>query len=520
MNAPQESTLPSQGGSLLDQSAIPKYTAAFVLLFTVLAVQRFISSRKLSRFPNVNKLLDGKDKSYFNRATDVWNIGYDKYRDTIWRYSTPDADHLVVPIRYAEELRKMPDDVIDVKPPQHITFQSEFTFIQPDDHLLQALIKADLTPTIPHLVGPLADEATRTVTEGLGPCDDWTDYPLYHKMVEFVAIVSGSVFVGTELSRRPEYLDAAINYTYNSFGAADSLKTWPVFLRKVAGSFLDTRVSKLREHRKRVLAFLMPYVQKRMALRDQGGDDIPNDMIQWAVNRAPKLNMDTPEKIANTLGLLGMVAVHTTAINATQPLFDIVAHCPEVIPELRKEITSVLEANGGVFTAKAVADMKLMDSILKESQRLNPSIWSSFSRWVGKDVTLSDGAVIPKNVIVTTAFKRVTLDEEYYPDANRFNPYRFVDIRSGKVDDPLQYKNKEQYQFISATKEFMAFGYGRHACPGRFFAGVEIKLILAAILMNYDVKLPKGVKGRYEDLKIGDMINPDPSNKLSFRKIQ
>jgi hypothetical protein len=27
----------------------------------------------------------------------------------------------------------------------------------------------------------------------------------------------------------------------------------------------------------------------------------------------------------------------------------------------------------------------------------------------------------------------------------------------------MAYKNKEQYQFVTVTKDFMAFGYGRHA---------------------------------------------------------
>jgi cytochrome P450 len=33
-----------------------------------------------------------------------------------------------------------------------------------------------------------------------------------------------------------------------------------------------------------------------------------------------------------------------------------------------------------------------------------------------------------------------------------------------------------------------SFGHGRHACPGRFFAATEMKLLVAYIMMNYDVK--------------------------------
>lgn len=38
-----------------------------------------------------------------------------------------------------------------------------------------------------------------------------------------------------------------------------------------------------------------------------------------------------------------------------------------------------------------------------------------------------------------------------------------MNLRKGTVEDPLAYKNREQYQFVTVTKDFMAFGYGRHA---------------------------------------------------------
>lgn len=45
----------------------------------------------------------------------------------------------------------------------------------------------------------------------------------------------------------------------------------------------------------------------------------------------------------------------------------------------------------------------------------------------------------------------------------------------------------------------LTWGYGRHACPGRFLANNELKMILAHALINYDWKLPDGVTERYPD---------------------
>ena len=49
---------------------------------------------------------------------------------------------------------------------------------------------------------------------------------------------------------------------------------------------------------------------------------------------------------------------------------------------------------------------------------------------------------------------------------------------------------------MNTSETFLAFGHGRHACPGRFFAVHELKLLMAYIVLNYDVEfLPKRPEG-------------------------
>jgi cytochrome P450 len=39
---------------------------------------------------------------------------------------------------------------------------------------------------------------------------------------------------------------------------------------------------------------------------------------------------------------------------------------------------------------------------------------------------------------------------------------------------------------VSMIPEYIGFGYGIHACPGRFFAANEVKIALIFMLLNYD----------------------------------
>lgn len=54
-----------------------------------------------------------------------------------------------------------------------------------------------------------------------------------------------------------------------------------------------------------------------------------------------------------------------------------------------------------------------------------------------------------------------------------------------------------KHQFVSVSTGSLIFGYARHACPGRFFAGNEIKLILLKLLQAFGIQRgPKAFGGR------------------------
>lgn len=73
---------------------------------------------------------------------------------------------------------------------------------------------------------------------------------------------------------------------------------------------------------------------------------------------------------------------------------------------------------------------------------------------------------------------------------------------------------------MSVTKENMSFGFGRHACPGRFFAANEIKLILARLLLDYDLRMPPGVDEPYRNLAIGVVNGTDTTKEIHLRRVQ
>lgn len=123
-------------------------------------------------------------------------------------------------------------------------------------------------------------------------------------------------------------------------------------------------------------------------------------------------------------------------------------------------------------------------------------------RDVCKDVTLSDGLFLPKGTFVNANGYQITHDPavlESDSDPNSFDGLRYYNMRKRLTKTGQDEKEVAgKHQFVSVSNSSLMFGYGKHACPGRFFAGNEIKLILAKILLEFDLKMPPGAQGRYE----------------------
>jgi cytochrome P450 len=116
----------------------------------------------------------------------------------------------------------------------------------------------------------------------------------------------------------------------------------------------------------------------------------------------------------------------------------------------------------------------------------------SFYREVGMGriaattIELPGGFTIPKGTSVIVS-SHARLDPNVYPEPNRFDGYRFLHLRQKSPE-------QERYcQLVSSAKDHMGFGFGKHTCPGRFFAAAEVKIALCHILLKYDIMLVDGI---------------------------
>lgn len=311
-------------------------------------------------------------------------------------------------------------------------------------------------------------------------------------------------------------LSDTVHFTESVMGAIHILQPWSGWLRPIAQFFKSERaqLAKSWKHLKSSKRSLIPVIRQRRE-DVKAGRASYNDMLAWMMAKADKWGQ-SDDDLAGSLVQLGVAATHNTSMTVTQTLYQLAIR-PELVLELREEIRRVVATFNGELSPVALYEMKILDSVMKEAQRLNPTTPSHFHRYIEKDHTLKDGTILPAGITIEAIFAPVLFDPNVFPSPETFDPYRFLKLRTGEAPDPNQYSNKEQYAFSHATKENLVWGYGAHACPGRYFANNEIKLILARILLRYDIRMPGGSKDIYKPQRAGMGWTPDLKKPIEFR---
>ncbi|KAL0935965.1 ent-kaurene oxidase [Colletotrichum truncatum] len=525
MNA---TTKPVVDNSILEEMANRWPLAATALFACVVAflLQNAFKSDPLADLPMVGTEYGGAEsrrkKFLGGAAKDLYLDGYRKFKERAWTITTTRASpNIVVAPKFMNELKKLPDDVLSFNKAIEEFMHAKYTKVETDIDLLPHTVKSSLTPALVRLNPVIADEVVEALRIELPHSSDWTEVKIMDKLLRIVAMASGRVFIGPELCREEEYLDFAINYTVDLMTAIRRISDLKPWTRR----FLAPRLPEVKKVHERIEAadkFLRPVVAARREAAKDPEHQKPYDMLQWIMDAQTKYGDKEDKELARYQLGISFAAIHTTTVTTTNAFYTLAA-MPELVPMLREDIQQALAESNGVFTSLAMQNMKKLDSFLKETMRFYALGTTSFQRKVLKTFTLSNGQVIPAGSIIELPMIGMNNDDEFFPDHDKFDPLRFYKLRQAKTEQETGTKQAEvvaHAQFVSVGgPTSLTFGFGRHACPGRFFAVNEIKMIMATTLANYDIKMVEGSEERYKNLEYGATAQPDPSKKILMRKL-
>lgn len=203
---------------------------------------------------------------------------------------------------------------------------------------------------------------------------DWHTIPLYQSLLTLVAQASIRVFLGPELCRNQRWIEINTQFTMVAIGAVKDLRKYPRSLVNFLHWF-HPGARATRTLMKEARSIFMPIYQekirefnaRRKAEESSGtGKAQPaTDALGWF----EEMSKGKPYDPTVAQLTFAVAAIHATTDLLCQTILDL-SRRPEVITALRKELLEVLSAEG--WTQLAFSKLRLMDSVMKESQRLKP----------------------------------------------------------------------------------------------------------------------------------------------------
>ncbi|PGH15368.1 hypothetical protein AJ80_05552 [Polytolypa hystricis UAMH7299] len=464
--------------------------------------------RSRSSSPNLPIVGDPKAADFRSALEE----GAQKYPNSPFILPTPMHPTVILPHSAIDAIKNLPENVVSLRQHHYTIFVGAYTHFGKSADELDTAIRIDLTRNVEKNLQLFQDEIPYAFQQNIGECKTWTPILGYKKMLRIVSLLSSRAFVGLPLSRNEEWIQTTCQYAIDGAAGAHALTPYPTILRPLVAPFL---LRSLKRHRNLARTMMQPLVKKFATAESNGINPTEDentaggDLIQYLLThyKGPV----TADRLARDQLIATFVAMHTTTICLTQAVFDLAAR-PEYIQPLRDELEEALRSDGhqdGQLHNTTMIRLRKLDSFIRESQRMNPPGLVTMLRHVTAPdgLKLESGHVIPQGAVVGISNHMVT---KSFPDADQFDGFRFSNLRD-------QAGHEIRHQLVTTGLDSLSFGHGNHACPGRFFAANEIKVILAHMLQNFNIKLKDG-EGRPANHHRGAIVSPPGNAEVFLRR--
>ncbi|EGX94982.1 benzoate 4-monooxygenase cytochrome P450 [Cordyceps militaris CM01] len=140
--------------------------------------------------------------------------------------------------------------------------------------------------------------------------------------------------------------------------------------------------------------------------------------------------------------------------------------------EVRAELQRLPLEDDGLPSLDAVRNAPVLEACLRESLRTKP-LSSGRAERIVPETHLYDHVMIPAGTIISTS----TMALQHNPAVFQ-NPH---------IYDPGRWLRADEDELRAMENCYIPFGYGARVCLGKAFALAEIKVLLACLLLHFDV---------------------------------
>ncbi|RHZ54273.1 hypothetical protein CDV55_104799 [Aspergillus turcosus] len=512
-----------------------------ILMLGAIAWRMYTSFKHLSTIPKevpwvgrtgtFSSYLTSQIKAIRNTPSAI-NEAYNKYNKNGAICAIPlpfSRPEILVPRSFIRWMISQGDAILSPLPVQDEIVGPKYVFLNPSvhgDYAVYKVLRANLNRQLPKLIPAIMEELAARVDQFWGMDTDWREVQSHPLVRNVVGRVSGRIILGSPLCYDEELLDN-LSYLANCvFPSALLLRFFPPFLHPLL-AHLTTIVNRI--YKRKTLKVLKPYIEQQIDVLQndmiRGQKTVHrNDILTWVI--ADALRRNEPRKglvdrICCRVFTVIFAAIETTTLTMSNTVLDLCASDPslQVWEGLAEEGHRMFSSCAGNAPDQALVNSLVRaDSALKETLRLRTSIKALAMQVTAPGgITLNGGNLrLPQGSRLSVSSWGIHHDEEIYPSASTFDAFRFSRPREGgETADAATNDNDNKHLMVSVSETYLPFGMGRHSCPGRYFAAIELKLFLAYLAVNYDIKL---ADERPAFVSIGHFPMPPLNGKLVIRR--
>ena len=271
----------------------------------------------------------------------------------------------------------------------------------------------------------------------------------YHPWIQVIAQFKTALIVGATKYYTP--IDTILTMITPKSAMADLMQIWKTTEEKIA---------------------------QRLELGPTHQDMISHMLTPNKSSSSTEFQMSLSEVEINSMLIVvaGSESVTTVLTGITNYLL----RDPSKLQALVHEIRSSFQTNEDI-TGVSLSHLPYLNAVLHEGLRLCPTIPDGMRREVSKGGAMVAGHFLPQGTVVS-----IPQWASYQATSNFHSPTLFAPERWLEGPANSQY-NKDRKDV------FQPFSLGPHNCPGRSLAYLEMRLILAKMIWNFDLKVPKGV---------------------------
>ena len=263
-----------------------------------------------------------------------------------------------------------------------------------------------------------------------------------------IASIFCRLFFGDDLTQQDGFFAAAVGFASDVVITAEVLKYTPHFMKTITAHVL-TRGYKNQGY---LYQRLISIVQGLMAQKNDSIVDKKEEnketIVQLIARSAKGKKGFDPDKIVFVILCLWLGSVHQPVMGSIQLLYDLCRY-PEYLSDLQEEALAYVTCQSTDLNT----EMPLLDSFLKESNRVRPGEAVSVRRKVLGPMTLPSGNQLREGDAIVVSQQTIMQDEKNYANAHLFMGFRFARGQFEQTGSP---------RFAEPNDSYHLWGTGKH----------------------------------------------------------